>query len=235
MHRFGGVYADLDTWAMRSLENLTESMRECRGEEAVVAMMSEDVDFEHNIPNAWMASSPGHQFWPFLVQVVQERFKQAVKMKEEHDKKLKERSENEQEENEDGGGEEEEEEDEDDVGAEVATGPVVLKEAYDTWKCMLSEEEARVKTMPAGYVFVSDWHDEDAREFFDFVCNDTYINLPKVQRQCQRAYSNAHVITFWSHSWEVPWWEKEGQDASKKGAGRRRRRGRGRQRRQQGK
>jgi mannosyltransferase OCH1-like enzyme len=50
MHYYGGVYADLDTWAMRSIENLTESMRECRGEEAVVAMMSYDVSFQHNIP-----------------------------------------------------------------------------------------------------------------------------------------------------------------------------------------
>lgn len=54
MHRFGGVYADLDTWAMRPITNLTESMRECRGEEAVVAMMSEDVNFEHNIPVSWL-------------------------------------------------------------------------------------------------------------------------------------------------------------------------------------
>ena len=47
---FGGVYADLDTWALRPIENLTESMTECRGEEAVVAMMSDDIGFKHNIP-----------------------------------------------------------------------------------------------------------------------------------------------------------------------------------------
>ncbi|KAH7621804.1 putative Inositol phosphoceramide mannosyltransferase 2 [Nannochloris sp. 'desiccata'] len=150
MHRFGGVYADLDTWAMRPITNLTESMRECRGEEAVVAMMSEDVNFEHNIPNAWMASSPGHQFWLFLVQVVQERFKQSIQLKEERDKKRKDEERYPENKNDDENKNVEGDKVDTDMGAEVATGPVVLKEAYDTWQCMLSEERARMRTMPAG-------------------------------------------------------------------------------------
>jgi hypothetical protein len=162
-----------------------------------------------------MASSPGHHFWLFLVQVVQERFNQAVQLKEERDRKKAEASKNLNEIKEskfdDGDTTTTTDDDNDEVGAEVATGPVVLKEAYDTWQCMLSKEQARMRILPAGYVFVSDWHDDEAREFFDFVCNHTSIMMPKVQRQCQRAYSNAHVITFWSHSWEVPWWEKEDQ------------------------
>lgn len=165
--------------------------------------------------NAWMASSPGHQFWLFLVEVVQERFKQSIQLKEERDKKRKDEERYPENKNDDENKNVEGDKVDTDMGAEVATGPVVLKEAYDTWQCMLSEERARMRTMPAGYVFVSDWHGEDGRIFFNSVCNDTNIKIPEVQRKCQRAYPNAHVITFWSHSWEVPWWENE-EDAAKR-------------------
>ena len=167
-----------------------------------------------------MASSPGHPFWLFLLQVVQERYKLGLQLAEERKNQDEENSSN----NDDDDADAKESSnkiDDKEVGAEVATGPVVLKDAYDTWQCMLDEDHARVKLIPSGYVFVSDWHDEEAREFFDVVCNDTNIMMPKVQRQCQRAYANAHVITFWSHSWEVPRWErrKQARQAAKMAAG----------------
>ncbi|KAG7673905.1 putative Inositol phosphoceramide mannosyltransferase 3 [Nannochloris sp. 'desiccata'] len=176
MHRFGGVYADLDTWAMRPITNLTESMRECRGEEAVVAMMSEDVNFEHNIPNAWMASSPGHQFWLFLVQVVQERFKQSIQLKEERDKKRKDEERYPENKNDDENKNVEGDKVDTDMGAEVATGPVVLKEAYDTWQCMLSEERARMRTMPAGSQSWKDTHPDWQYKFWSDADNDNLIS-----------------------------------------------------------
>jgi inositol phosphorylceramide mannosyltransferase catalytic subunit len=36
-------------------------LAQCGG--VVVPLMSEDYDYEHNIPNAWFGSVPGHPFW----------------------------------------------------------------------------------------------------------------------------------------------------------------------------
>lgn len=47
MHQYGGVYADLDTWCLRSMNNITRLF----GDSGIVlAMISGDNDFEHDIP-----------------------------------------------------------------------------------------------------------------------------------------------------------------------------------------
>ena len=58
MHRFGGMYADLDMEALRDLTPLLNDSTE-----PVLAYLSDTWTLRHNIPNAWMASPPGHPFW----------------------------------------------------------------------------------------------------------------------------------------------------------------------------
>ena len=53
----GGVYADLDMEALRNTEPLLG------GTQPVLAFLGETWGLRHNIPNAWMASPPGHPFW----------------------------------------------------------------------------------------------------------------------------------------------------------------------------
>ena len=48
MHRHGGVYSDLDTVAMQPMDELFRSLPAERS--AVLARMSDDEAFEHNIP-----------------------------------------------------------------------------------------------------------------------------------------------------------------------------------------
>jgi hypothetical protein len=69
MHAFGGVYADLDTWCLRSNTNLTAG----RGGRATLAEMGPHADDFNNVPNAWMASAPGRPFWTFFARVVAAR------------------------------------------------------------------------------------------------------------------------------------------------------------------
>lgn len=61
LHRHGGVYADLDTWCLRPIDGFIDS------EPILLAHMSMDYQFAHDVPNAWMASVPGHPFWVFFV------------------------------------------------------------------------------------------------------------------------------------------------------------------------
>jgi mannosyltransferase OCH1-like enzyme len=51
------VYADLDVEALRPMDELL------RGGRPVLAFLSATWWLRHNIPNAWMASPPGHEFW----------------------------------------------------------------------------------------------------------------------------------------------------------------------------
>ena len=184
MHKYGGVYSDLDTWCMHGMDNLTDTFFSLKNEGALLGMISDDIDFAHNIPNAWMASSPGHKFWIFVAQAI----KATLKFQRDAGTGFKEGDE--------------------DVGAESATGPVILKEAHDTWKCLMGENSG-ITTLPAGYISISDWLDKESRARFNEACTDTKITEEETQKTCFKAYPNAHVLTYWSHTWEEPPWERE--------------------------
>ncbi|KAJ1554180.1 hypothetical protein HK096_004705, partial [Nowakowskiella sp. JEL0078] len=40
----------------------------------VIPLMSGDINLAHNIPNAWLASKPGHSFWIWTLLSIQEKF-----------------------------------------------------------------------------------------------------------------------------------------------------------------
>ncbi|KFY66466.1 hypothetical protein V497_00922 [Pseudogymnoascus sp. VKM F-4516 (FW-969)] len=77
MYIFGGVYVDLDTDCLRTTtsvfeaydlphpENLTAGTDDDGNinQFAVFGRMGDDDNFSNSIPNAWMASSPGHPFF----------------------------------------------------------------------------------------------------------------------------------------------------------------------------
>ncbi len=73
MYLFGGVYADLDMECLRPLDPLLA------GRQALLAWMGPPDDHPHNVPNAWMASAPGHPFWlMMLTQIVLNKKDQAA-------------------------------------------------------------------------------------------------------------------------------------------------------------
>jgi mannosyltransferase OCH1-like enzyme len=73
MHAFGGIYVDLDTDSIESLEHTFHSSAPATNFSTIayLAQMGTDTSFEHSIPNAFMASTPNHPFWPYLVQLSQ--------------------------------------------------------------------------------------------------------------------------------------------------------------------
>ncbi|KAJ3024800.1 UNVERIFIED_CONTAM: hypothetical protein HDU68_007766 [Siphonaria sp. JEL0065] len=60
MHKFGGVYADLDFECLKPLDNLLASHHAVLGSMAVGLNVFLHA---HSIPNAWMSSKPGHPIW----------------------------------------------------------------------------------------------------------------------------------------------------------------------------
>ncbi|KAL1897801.1 hypothetical protein Cpir12675_002144 [Ceratocystis pirilliformis] len=91
MYIFGGVYADLDTECLRS-SNVIFANYSTPYDTAAHVAVSEDVSpnrmaffgrmgtdkqFEHSIPNAWMASTPSHPFFLIPLESVLNRFNRA--------------------------------------------------------------------------------------------------------------------------------------------------------------
>ena len=65
---YAGVYADLDFQSLRPLDDILQ------GKKVAMGKMQDDVDeWQHALPNAFMASVPGHDFWLFVMQIITER------------------------------------------------------------------------------------------------------------------------------------------------------------------
>ncbi|KAG6167297.1 hypothetical protein E4U24_008285 [Claviceps purpurea] len=77
MYIYGGVYADLDTECLHPTEDLQHEYGPIFGksktplpDRAIFGRMGTNPDFEHSIPNAWMAATPGHPFFLLAIQHV---------------------------------------------------------------------------------------------------------------------------------------------------------------------
>jgi len=68
LHYYGGVYADLDVESIQPLDDFFADS----GKDVILGRMescgSDGIYLEHGIPNAFMASVPGHPFWMHLIQ-----------------------------------------------------------------------------------------------------------------------------------------------------------------------
>ena len=173
MHKYGGIYADLDTWCLRPIDTLFKP----GSRKAYVAEMGPDKDFGHNIPNAWFASAPNHPFWIFYSKCAVELLSNPQGRKSE---------------------------------AEQVTGPLLLKQALDTWNNIHGKSgDETLEVIKYGKVYVNDWHgwgEEDDPEMSEnnlrlSSCPQKELHNEGVADQCRAALPEAVVLTFWSHSW----------------------------------
>ena len=79
------VYADLDTECLQSTEELEQSygalFDDAQVNTALFGRMGNDTNFEHSIPNAWMAAAPGHPFFLVMMQEMTERLQNMLEEK----------------------------------------------------------------------------------------------------------------------------------------------------------
>jgi len=68
MYLYGGVYSDLDLDPLKTTDELLNNLN-LSGDKPTVILgyMGTDYAFGHNVPNAWMISTPGHPFWLFCI------------------------------------------------------------------------------------------------------------------------------------------------------------------------
>ena len=70
LHHYGGIYADLDYAAIRPADDLLALMQNATvllGKDCGMANSGECDRHDQRLPNAFMASVPGHPFWMFVV------------------------------------------------------------------------------------------------------------------------------------------------------------------------
>jgi hypothetical protein len=68
MHKYGGLYADLDMDPIKSTDELLNNINLNENKPNVVlGHMGDDYAYPHNVPNAWMISTPGHPFWLYCI------------------------------------------------------------------------------------------------------------------------------------------------------------------------
>jgi mannosyltransferase OCH1-like enzyme len=70
LHKFGGVFADLDFESIRPMDEYL------KGKQFVLGRMSIPPRLwsEHSIPNAFMASIPGHPIWIKVLEYIADNY-----------------------------------------------------------------------------------------------------------------------------------------------------------------
>ena len=68
MLRYGGCYVDLDIESLKTLDPALQGMQ------VALAYMTDDTESELSIPNAFLASVPGHPFWMFVIKRILQNF-----------------------------------------------------------------------------------------------------------------------------------------------------------------
>jgi mannosyltransferase OCH1-like enzyme len=73
LHHYGGVYVDLDFESIRPMDEYL------KGKQLVLGRMGNKTSFKHSIPNAAMASVPGHPFWIKVLDDITENLAKMLK------------------------------------------------------------------------------------------------------------------------------------------------------------
>lgn len=171
MHRYGGIYADLDTWCLQPIDNLVSDAK------AYVAEMSEETGFNQNIPNAWLASGPGHPFWIFFSDVVIDFVTRLI-----NDNQYVQ-------------------------AEQVAGPMILkqsLDAWNDIHGQDGTLGDPTVEVVKAGKIYLDDWHEfkgKNERSRFHSNCPKRMIHLKDTENQCRKTYPDAYALTFWTHSW----------------------------------
>jgi mannosyltransferase OCH1-like enzyme len=67
LYKYGGVYADLDMESLKPVDSVLHNV------DLALGFMGSALDNDHSLPNAWMASRPGHSFWMHMINLIIKR------------------------------------------------------------------------------------------------------------------------------------------------------------------
>ena len=177
MHRYGGVYIDADLECLRPVDVLLAASAPT----VFVARMGNDASYSNSVPNAFLASTPGHPFWLGPLDYVRQNIDAL-------DPNLPAQFR---------GGEAN--------GPEELTGPVPLWRAVNAFEPTASP---RLVVLPPSAIFPYSHHNfSDTPAYCVCSAQSATLDPPR----CKALYPDAYAISYWSQSWgSVSWAQLNG-------------------------
>jgi inositol phosphorylceramide mannosyltransferase catalytic subunit len=182
LYSYGGFYSDMDSECIRPLDDLRDIG------DVLVGRMGKNVDFEHSIPNATMASKPRQVFWLLTIALLTERFNEATRKASV-----------------------------DEMGPEELTGPILLKTAAEYYTSHSRNEIVQRASPTLHHFEESEYHfgklivlPRQVWYPIDWTNPLHQVFRRKMSRSgtvlsedsAQRRFRGSYVVNYWSHSWD---------------------------------
>jgi len=191
MYTYGGVYVDLDFRALRPFDTLIQN--KC----VILGTMESDLHRDDAIPNAIMASVPGHPFWLLCVRKVIDRhflgfrgtetnFSGSLVLKEAY--QLWHRIHNDP-----------EFEDGSITPDDNREGRKSVSDSYEFFPCQQVQLEPKGVLYPYSWV----WEPKEIKQVCDFSKESASPDEDLCMKKVLERYPDAYSITFWTHSWSA--------------------------------
>lgn len=174
MHRFGGVYADLDVISLLPTSTIlsrlpSASTGSSSSKIAYLGRMDSSTTFLHSLPNAWFASgSPGHPYWIMVIDYTRDAIERGEAR-----------------------------------GVEWVTGPVADFKAEERWRETQESDdnEYKVEILPEHLIFPHSWQQSWNGPADIGRCNCASTSHFFNMERCRDLFPQAGALTFWTHSW----------------------------------
>ncbi|KAK9841724.1 hypothetical protein WJX74_010888 [Apatococcus lobatus] len=165
MYHYGGVYVDLDFESLRPLDALLDKR------DIALAQMGKR-NFSHNVPNAFMASSRGHDFWYFCVRQMLVRVAKA--QMETYEGEWWDH-------------------------VEQTAGPAMLHAALQDWNYTFGKPLPLIAPdLLYPYDWSLTWEDDKKKRLDECHYNSGRFD----EHACKKHFKKAYAITYWMHTWE---------------------------------
>ncbi len=165
MYKFGGFYADLDVECLSSHTPLAL----CGS--ILLPLMGSDYKYPHNVPNAWMASVPGHPFWIFVLREI---------VKYWSDKEVQLRPY---------------------VEAVAGPCRLFEAASLYAQKFSGILSSMPIRYVDEGLIFPYDWHHKYSNPLISEKCGGSKSSSNDSECKQLLGVSKAYSITYWSHTW----------------------------------
>ncbi|CAG7848176.1 SubName: Full=Uncharacterized protein {ECO:0000313/EMBL:CCA73803.1} [Serendipita indica DSM 11827] len=171
MHKFGGVYADLDLVPLTRLQESIPILTHNTSPPIPIIYLGHmgDDNYAHSIPNAFMISStPGHPFWKIPLDFVKEH-----QLDDEYNAQPE------------------------GLTGPVALRTSLRKWLKETEQREGNNTFAEVRVLPNERIYPFSWYDSPL--FHHCLCrpHSPFFN----ETRCHYAFPEAWTITYWTHSW----------------------------------
>jgi len=176
MHKYGGVYADLDMEPLKTMDELFKTLNlNISNDNAVLAYMSDDYKFGDNVPNAWMASSPGHPLWLFCIAEMIKKYQVLKNQRVESITGPK-------------------------MLQDAINNYLLVYQSIHKTKVLGTEKGNNrifdLYLLRPGLIYPFDWHKKSTH---NSLCHALMKSFN--QENCKALFPDAFTITYWTHSW----------------------------------